>query len=292
VAPIITTRQGIVPAAAIASAVLVLAHCGGFGADGIAITDLAPQVGEIEGWAPIGTAQVFEGQNLFDLINGGAEIYHEFGFRRALSQDYGGAERRVIALEVFEMEDAAAAYGAYSFKISGKGKALELGDAAMLEDYYLNLRRGPFVVTLTGMTVDEVTVEGLVRIARVVAEKIQESGQVPPLVTDLVAGNRTPETSYYLRGELALANVAPFAAGVRFDMTDGAAARFSDHTELILRYPDAQRARQQFGVVVGELGDRAGAAIVLVVADEGVDTGDSLELLVSRFAGSAAADEH
>jgi len=76
-------------------------------------------------------------------------------------------------------------------------------------------------------------------------------------VEDLTAGGREPERSFYLRGELALGTVAPFAAGTRFAMTDGAAARFGDHTAFVLRYPDADRARQQFGAVVGELGTRS-----------------------------------
>jgi len=118
---------------------------------------------------------------------------------------------------------------------------------------------------------------------------------------------------------LALANVAPFALGIRFGMTEGAAVRFSDHTELILRYPDANRARQQFAAVVGELGTGhrltpvegsdaksvvfvdgkgtrvqlalADAAIVAVLAEESADTDDTLGRLVSRVTGFKASGE-
>lgn len=312
-------RRAIILAAALTFGALVLAHCGGSETPGPTITDLAPTAGEVVGWAPLGAAQVFEGDDLFELINGGAEIHHEFGFRRALSGDYAGAEQRLIALEVFEMEDTAAAYGVYSFKISGNGRSLELGDEAMLEDYYLNLRRGRFVVTLTAMSADEDSVQGLVQIARAVAEKIQGNGEAPAIVAELAAGNRRPERIFYVRGELALGNVVPFAVGTRFGMIEGAAARFSDHTDFILRYPDADRARQQFGAVIGELGTRSSLtpvedvdgesvmftdgegtqvrlalvdeAIVAVLAVETVDTEGTLEELVSRVTGAAAAGD-
>jgi len=249
-------------AAAVAIGTLALATCGGPGPHEATIADLAPAAGEVEAWAPVAEAQVFEGDDLFELINGGAEIYHEFGFRRALAQDFTGPEQRLIALEVFEMKDTAAAYGTYSFKISGSGRPLELGDEAMLEDYYLNLRRGPYVVTLTGMNDDEITMQGITRIAGAIAENIQIDGEVPAVVAELAAGDGKPERVYYLRGELALANVAPFTVGMRLGMTEGAAARSSDRTEVMLRYPDAHLAQQQYAAIVGEFGSRAGWTVV------------------------------
>jgi hypothetical protein len=309
----------IVLIATVVAAALTLTSCGGSGRHAGSITELAPTVGEVEGWAPAGTAEVFAGEDLFELINGGAEIYHEFGFERVLSQDYAGAEQRSIALEVFEMEDAAAAYGLYSFKSSGRGRPLELGDDGMLEDYYLNFRKGRFVVTLTGMNTDEGTVRGLVPIGRAVAEKIRERGDVPAIVTDLTAGGGKPGTPFYLRGELALANVAPFAVGVRFGMTEGAAIRFDDHTEIVLRFTNANRARQTLETVVEELGARSGwttagdvddgsvvlagegggrvrlaladEKILVVVSEDGIDTKATMSQLVARVTGVTAEGE-
>ena len=249
-------------AATVAIGTLALAACGGPEPREASITDLAPVTGEVEGWAPIAEAQVFEGEDLFELINGGAEIYHEFGFRQALAQDFTGPDQRLIALEVFEMMDSAAAYGTYSFKISGSGRTLEVGDEAMLEDYYLNFRGGQYVVTLTGMSDDEITMQGITRIARAIAENIQIEGEVPAIVAELMAGDGKPDRLYYLRGELAAANAAPFTIGIRLGITEGAAARFRDRTEVMLRYPDAQLAQQQFAAFVGELGGRAGWAVV------------------------------
>jgi hypothetical protein len=249
-------------APAVAIGTLVLATCGGPGPRDASIADLVPVAGEVEEWAPITEAQIFESEELFELINGGAEIYHEFGFRQALAQDFTGPEQRLIALEVFEMNDSAGAYGTYSFKSSGSGRTLEIGDEAMLEDYYLNFRAGPYVVTLTGMSDDEITMQGITRIARATAQNIQIEGEVPAIVAELMAGDQKPERLHYLRGELAVANAAPFTIGMRLGMTEGAAARFSDRTDVMLRYPDAQLARQQFAAFVDELGSRAGWTVV------------------------------
>jgi hypothetical protein len=303
-----------VPAAALAVAAIALSHCAGPEA---ALTDLAPTAAELDGWAPTGEARVFEGEDLFELINGGAEIYHEFGFRRVLAQDYTDTDGRAISLELYEMDDTAAACGMYSLKSSGRGEELELGDEACLEDYYLNLRKASFVVTLTAMSPDTDTSQGLVQIGRAVASKIQGEGELPEIVAALAAGDPMPRRTHYLRGELALANLVPITLGVRFEMAEGAAARFDDHTAVILRYPDADRARQQLSVVISELGTRSGLepiegvvddsvvladgrgtrmqlatadnAIVMVVTDEGEDTDQALEGLISRMTEPRAA---
>ena len=39
--------------------------------------DYLPQAGELQEWEPAGTPQHVVGDDLFLLINGGAEIYHE-----------------------------------------------------------------------------------------------------------------------------------------------------------------------------------------------------------------------
>ena len=43
------------------------------------------------GWAKDGAPQEFEGEDLYTYIDGGAEIYQEYGFRRVIVQDYEDA---------------------------------------------------------------------------------------------------------------------------------------------------------------------------------------------------------
>jgi hypothetical protein len=249
-----TTYLGI--ALVITSATLT--GCGGSAPVDVEITDLAPAAAGVNGWTPVGEPQIFEGDALFELINGGAEIYHEFGFQRALSQDFTGPEQRYIALEIFEMTDAAAACGTYTFKTGVDGQVLDLGDEAMLEDYYLNVRRGRYLVTVTGMASDETTIAAITDIAAAVAEAITIGGTVPKPAADMMARDPAPERVFYLRGELALGNVEPRLMGLQLGMTEGAAALFDDRTEVVLHFADAAQARLRFAEIASEFADRPG----------------------------------
>lgn len=124
---------------------------------------------EIEGWGLDGEPLVFVGDALFELINGGAELYHRHGFVHALSAQYADGDARSIALEVFEMTDAEGARAIFTDTAGHSGEALAIGDDAVLDSYYLNFRTGPYLVTVTGFESDEPTTDGIVALARAVA---------------------------------------------------------------------------------------------------------------------------
>ncbi len=75
-----------------------------------------PASGEVDEWKKERALLSYSGEDLFTYINGGAEIYHEYGFKQVVVQDYKNANERSLSVEIFKMENPAAAYGIYSFK--------------------------------------------------------------------------------------------------------------------------------------------------------------------------------
>jgi len=133
---------------------------------------LAAAAVEIDGWRMDDEPEIYVGDSLFELINGGAEVYHRFGFVQAVATQYSQADGRSISLEVFEMGDVEGARNIYADKTGGTGEPLEIGDDAAGEDYYLNFRSGPFLVTITGFDNDEHTTNGILKLAHAVADGI------------------------------------------------------------------------------------------------------------------------
>jgi len=65
-----------------------------------AILLLFPKPEEVRPWVPDGPAQLAEGQDLFALIDGGAELFLRHGFERAAAQSYALAGSRHIQVEI------------------------------------------------------------------------------------------------------------------------------------------------------------------------------------------------
>lgn len=181
---------------------------------------LLPADNEAAGWARDGETQLFEGEDLYEYINGGAEIYHEYGFRRVVVQDYESTGGKSISLEIFEMETPAAAFGMFTFKRSGQGQRLELGGGGELESYYMSFWKGRYLATLTGFDDSRATVDGLTKIGRALEAKLPAGGEgEPALVAALPREGLDTRSVKYLKGLLGLNNIYPFftARGLAFE---------------------------------------------------------------------------
>ncbi len=134
---------------------------------------LLPPESSLPGWKLDATPETAQGIQLYQLINGGAEIYMQSGFKRAVFASYGDAEGKIINLEIYEMASQKSAMEIHQKKISPEGRKVDIGADAVLEDYYLNFHRGPFQVTLSEYDAKQKTIPMLLDMARVVAQRIR-----------------------------------------------------------------------------------------------------------------------
>jgi hypothetical protein len=207
---------------------------------------LLPQAKDILDWIPEDDSQIAVGDDLYMLINGGAQIYLEYGFRQAVYQSYTDRNGNRINLEIYEMTDSAAAYGIYTFKTNTRGEAADLDCEGWMSDYYLNFWKGSLVVTLIGLDTNEKIRSGLKTMARVIEKKIIGQSQRPHIMSYLPAEKLKPNGLTYIRGNLALANRYSFATSNILNCTKGATGRYPDYSLFLLEYPDSLEAQKWF----------------------------------------------
>ena len=126
-----------------------------------------------------------------------------------------------IKLEIYEMESPAAAYGIYTFKIGVGGKALAIGQEALLEDYYLNFWKGNLLVTVIGPDSEEETVQGVVALAKAVDARIAKTGERPELAGLLLREPLAFSHPKYVRGSLGVMNSYIFDTENIFRVREG-----------------------------------------------------------------------
>lgn len=205
-----------------------------------------PGAGEIEAWEPTGIMRTFVGEDLYSLINGGAVIFYEYGFKQAVTQDYAGADGKPISLQIYQMNNPASAYGVYTLKSSTGGKDIDIGHEGMLADYYLHFWKGDLLAILMTTGSDEATQRGLVRIARAVDGKIKTEGQRPSLVDLLSIEGREVQHIIYLRGDLALANSFPYVIDDVFNLKEGVIGDYADFKVFIFKYGNHNRSLKRY----------------------------------------------
>ncbi len=134
---------------------------------------LLPQAAEIQGWQPDGSPQQAVGEDLFSLINGGAEIFLKAGFVRAMAQPYVRADQQLIQVEIYEMTRPEAARAVFARKTQGDGEPVALGTQGVMGTYYLIFWQDRFLVTVTGPDATPDTRTDLLVFSRAVESRIK-----------------------------------------------------------------------------------------------------------------------
>jgi hypothetical protein len=177
---------------------------------------LGPALG---GWTAVADTSEFVGDELFMHINGGAELYHEYGFERLRVREYARGEDRV-SIEIYSVSDSA--YGVYTYARSASGEPVDVGSGGTLAGYYLCAWSGSDLVVVTAQTEMEEPGRAVLEVAEALA--IPARGDVPDLMGRLPV-SAVPGTETFLQGPLVMRAVAHGAASITTGFERAAAAR-------------------------------------------------------------------
>jgi hypothetical protein len=203
------------------------------------------------GWTPVDTARIYRGIELFNFIDGGADLFLEYGFRQTLALEYKHNGTESITLEIYQMTDPAASYGIYSVRSGAEARPFAIGDGGSSHAYYTMFWKGAFYVSVAASDSSEVCRKGMEGIARTVDGLIHERGQ-HPVVVGLLPGEGMLNVKY-VRGLLGVFSARILDIKELFPIADAAIGTYRDHTILLMRYTDSTEARTRSKAVKGVL---------------------------------------
>jgi hypothetical protein len=193
------------------------------------------------------------GEELFLLINGGADIYLEYGFENAIFQSYKMPDGGSINLEIYQMKSPEGAYGIYTFKSSTTGKPVKAGNDGWMEEYYLNFWKDNVLVTLIGLDTELLTLAGLEKLASSIDQKIIATQRYPDILDLLPQENLKPNGITYLKGNLALYNQYLFDSRNVFGFKEAVRGDYGSYNLFILTYSDPEECLKWFDSAKKEL---------------------------------------
>ena len=208
---------------------------------------------EAAGWKWDREALTFRGESLYDYIDGAAEVYLAYNFRKADVRRYLKPGQPDIVAEVYQLSSAADAFGVFSLEQqdpeAGIGQGSEFGGSL------LRFWKGRYFVTVLGNGSGKELEEAVLRLGRDLAEGIRENGEPPRLLRCLPerADLPQPEKLCFVRSHVLLnrcffishRNILRLANDVQALL-----ARYSQGKNrprlLLVRYPNAVRARSAY----------------------------------------------
>jgi hypothetical protein len=202
-----------------------------------------PEATFAAGWAKAGALRTFTGQDLFNQIDGGAELFLEFGFVRLRLQAYARG-RAELTLNAYEMESAASALGVYLMKMGREAPFAGIAARNSSEEVQLTILKGRYFIQVDNLGEVAALRTEAVALANVFLAGVAEGSAETPL-DRLPAEGRVPGSERLIRGPYGLQPYFTFGEGdtlslggrifgalAEYRMADGAA-----FSRLIIPYP-------------------------------------------------------
>jgi hypothetical protein len=205
------------------------------------ITGLLPSLEKLPGWKFSQSPEVFKGDDLFELIDGGADIYFEYGFSQVVSADYIDPGQNIIQAEIYEMSDAPAAYGIFSLMQQSSAWTAEYGQLTVITPDYIAFWKDKYYVIVSWSSINDPKSKSMDVLAGMINQNISGTGNYPELISKLIVSD-PGQKLVYLHGNLALSNFYYFDYKDIFEITDGAACTTGSHHQIVFRYSDSPKA--------------------------------------------------
>jgi hypothetical protein len=169
--------------------VLSVPACSALPEDATSVMQLLPQPSFAPDWKLDGPVRWFGPENVFELIDGEAEMFFPYGFKALGAVDYihAASEGRSVAAQVYRMGSLLDAFGIYSNFRYPEADYLELGAEGFTDDYQTMFYQNRYFVRLTAYGDPQENRRDLAACARAISALLPSS-KAAPAELDLLLG--------------------------------------------------------------------------------------------------------
>ena len=172
----------------------------------------------LDGWKLAEAPDHYTPDNLFDYIDGNAELYLSYGFQRLLSAMYvpeGGSEEDAIVVDIYDQGTPLGAFGLYSSMCRPGLRYAPIGCEAIVSPLQVRFWQDRFEVEINGA--DESQAEVIRRFARAVSAKLPACSEVPEIHW-LPAEQQVPHTLKYVADGFLGQSFLPGGFEAKYDL--------------------------------------------------------------------------
>jgi len=130
------------------------------------------------GLQKVSETQTFVGDSLWEYINGGAELYHSFGFVRVTTADYKSPQTELV-LDLYQFETSDGAYGLYAGLRPDEPELVAFGVEGYFTGSSLEFVKGDIMVRLVSYDASKVTASALKLLAGKLAADLPGTVEPP-----------------------------------------------------------------------------------------------------------------
>ena len=189
-----------------------------------------PENGEIELWERSGESLLFDSSNLFDLIDGAAEVYLEYGFENVINQEYIKNDTLSIVVNIYKMKNPESAYGIFSFSRRPEFNSIRIGTSGCETEFNISFCKGAFYVVVESFLQNNEVKDERRKFAENIENKIKEKGEIPDIFKTLPEEYGIANSEKYINGIISLNNIFFISDENIFDIGNSGIGAYKEYS--------------------------------------------------------------
>ena len=153
---------------------------------------------EMAGWNQSGEIQTFIPKNLYEYINGAADLYFAYDFQELKMEEYQNEKKASVTVDVYRHKTPLNAFGIYSQERLPEANFLNIGIQGYYEQGFLNFLTGPYYVKLSAINTGPEDREVLVAFAKRTAENLGPKGSFPSILSAFPAEGKQKHSEKFI----------------------------------------------------------------------------------------------
>jgi hypothetical protein len=158
---------------------------------------------EISGWRPAEPDGLYSADTLFDLIDGGAEVYRALNVKKVISRRYEKTGAPEIIADIFDMGSSNDAFGAYHHDMR-EGEDGGVGVESEFLETSLYFWKDRYFISLIALDESEEVPLVVKKLAKAIDAAIPREGMPPDLLTRLPSKGRVARQTHYFHDKMLL----------------------------------------------------------------------------------------
>jgi hypothetical protein len=218
-------------------------------------TALLPPDGFLQSWKRAENPRVFTSSDLYGYIDGGAEIYLEFGFEQLTVQSYRPVPQSAadeFKAEIYRMADPVAAAGMYLMNCGKERPDPSFAERHTLNEFQLLFKRNRYYVVINNSEGNQKLRAAMLEFGRYIAARLPAEASIK--LGEVLPSRGLDRTSIrFIRGPYALQAIYTLGEGDILELDRRVAAvsgRYDDagikYSLILVDYPTEEAAQKAF----------------------------------------------
>lgn len=235
-----------------------LIHCSGGEMNNLSEGDLYQSIPErILNWKASGEDAVYDRKTLFDYMNGGAELYLAYDFKKVFVRRFSGPGENEIVLDIYDMDSSEEAFGIFS--LDREDEEAGIGQGSTYGFGLLRFWKGRYFVSINAFGDEQAAQPAILELGKAVAALIKQEGTLPVLLSSLPEKNLKKEKTSYFHSNISLNNRFFIASENILDLSNRTSCVFAEYVVdsgntaylLLVQYENSASAQGAYRSFIG-----------------------------------------